>query len=71
MSEFADKVRSLGLVTGKARDKVVYAGDKRGERTKATTDELGNTVTEHQTGRVDVEIKAPKIQLLQREVRNV
>lgn len=70
MSEFRDKILSLSLNTGKARDRVVYAGDKRGERTKAVTDELGNTVTEHQTGRVDVEIKAPKILLTQREVRD-
>lgn len=71
MSEFRDKILSLGLNTGRSRDRIEYAGDKPGERTKAVTDELGNTVTEHQTGRVDVHIKAPKIQLLQREVRDV
>lgn len=71
MSEFRDKILSLGLNTGKSRDRVVYAGDKPGERTKATTDELGNTVTQHQDGRQDVHIRAPLIRLTSQEVRDV
>lgn len=66
-----DREKLLSIAVGRrTRDRVVYAGETRGERTKATTDELGNTVTEHQSGRVDVQIKAPKVQLLQREVRD-
>lgn len=69
MSEFADKVRSLGVIGSRSGSRVEYAGDKPGERTKAITDELGNTTTHHQDGRVDVLIRAPKIQLTQGEVR--
>lgn len=78
MSDFADKVRSLGvLARGRTRSRVVEGrrserdpGVDAGQRCKSTTDELGNTVTES-ANRQDVQIRAPliKASLAQREVR--
>lgn len=71
MSEFADKVRSLGVLSrGRTRDHVREGRDERtGESFKATTDQLGNTVTERSrrlsgvTDAQDVEIRAPRIRV--------
>lgn len=65
-----DKLRSIRFGS-RSRKKVQYGRDEAGYRTKATTDELGNTVTEHAdpTDRVDVAIKAPGIRLGATEVR--
>lgn len=78
MSEFRDKVRSIGVLSGgRTRNRVVEGrrpehdpGVDAGEKFKATTDELGNTVTES-ANRQDVLIRAPhlKVSLAQREVR--
>lgn len=69
-----EKLRSIGyLGRGRTRDKVVEGRRPDGVRTKATTDELGNTVTEHAVGdRQDVLIKAPTVQVTTttREVRD-
>jgi hypothetical protein len=70
MTEFADKVRSLGYLSrGRTRPRVVDGrrpetdtGVDAGQRCKATTDELGNTVTES-ANRQDVRIKAPHVRL--------
>lgn len=70
MSEFADKVRSLGVIGSRSRSRVEYGRDEQGQRTKAVTDELNNTTTEHQDGRVDVHIRAPHIRLKSEEVRS-
>lgn len=77
MSDFADKVRSLGVISRRTRP-IVREGrrDERdpgvdaGQRTKSTTDELGNTVTES-ANRQDVTIRAPHVRvgIQQTEVR--
>lgn len=73
MSEFADKVRSLGYLSrGRTRARVTEEGRAHpdsGKPYKTVTDELGNDVTEHSaegrapgvSGRQDVNIKAPCI----------
>jgi len=61
-----DKLRSLGYLSrGRTRDRVKeYRKDETGERTKETTDQLGNVVTQHAHGdRQDVTIHAPKVVL--------
>jgi hypothetical protein len=68
MTEFRDKVRSLGVLSGgRTRDRVVEGrrderdpGVDAGQRCKATTNELGNTVVES-ANRQDVQIRAPHI----------
>ena len=59
MSEFADKVRSLSVIGKRTRSTVVEGRREDGVRVKATTDELGHTVTEHATkdDRVDVTVR--------------
>lgn len=62
MSEFADKVRSVGyLRAGRTRPRVREGRSHpdSGVPFKATTDELGATVTEHNTAddRVDVQVQ--------------
>ena len=65
-----DREKLLSISVGKrSRDKVVYGRDDQGQRTKAVTDELGNTVTHHSDGRQDVLIRAPQIKLTQQEAR--
>lgn len=67
MSEFADKVRSLGVISRRTRP-VVREGRRSerdpgvdaGQRCKSITDELGNTVVES-ANRQDVTIAAPRI----------
>lgn len=58
------KMRSLGVL-GKRSGNVVREGRRAdGVRVKATTDELGNTVTEHAKGdRQDVTIRPSTINL--------
>ena len=59
-----EKMRSIGyLGKGRTRNKVVEGRREDGVRTKATTDELGNTVTEHASkdDRVDVMIRPKTI----------
>lgn len=66
-----DKLRSIGVLTGgrtRARVREWRSGD--GERHKATTDELNNTVTQHARGdRQDVMIR-PDTVVLRREARD-
>ena len=68
-----EKLLSIGyLGRGRSRDRVREYRRDDGVRCKATTDELGNTVTEHAKGdRQDVLIKAPlvKATIASREVR--
>lgn len=66
-SEFADKVRSLGVIGSRTRDRVREWRDGTG-RHKATTDELGHTVTEHARpnhteDRQDVLLRPPTIRV--------
>lgn len=79
MSEFSDKIRSLGVLSGgRTRDQVRDGrrpehdnGVDAGQRCKATRDELGNTVVES-ANRQDVTIRAPHLRarLNQEEVRS-
>jgi hypothetical protein len=65
-NEFLEKVRTVGVMHGgRTRPKIVEGVDADGARTKAVTDELGNTVTEHANSRdqVDVHIRAPLVQM--------
>lgn len=66
-----DKMRSLGVL-GKRSGSVVREGRRAdGVRVKATTDELGNTVTEHAKGdRRDVTIRPSSINLKVGKVGN-
>jgi hypothetical protein len=75
MSAYGDKLRAKGIAylsKGLTKPKVVHGRDAEGARTKAVTDELGNTVTEHNNSKdqVDVAIKAPHISIISKEVRN-
>ena len=68
MSEYGDRLRSKGigfLSRGLTKPKVVEGLDEAGCRTKSVTDELGNTVTEHNNSKdqVDVKIKAPHVRI--------
>jgi len=45
--EFRARMLSIGVISRRTRDNVVEARLPAGGWTKATTDELGNTVTEH------------------------
>lgn len=73
MSAFRDKLLTVGVIGKRTRDRVVEGRTgPDGHRYKATTDQLGNTVTEHATrdDRVDVAIKAPHIRIGAQEVRD-
>ncbi len=66
MSEFADKVRSVGyLRAGRTRPRVREGRTHpdTGVPFKAVTDELGAVTTEHATAddRVDVTVNAPRL----------
>jgi hypothetical protein len=50
--------------------KVLGVGHDRKHLTRAVTDELNNTVTEHRSGRQDVLIRAPRVTLRQTEERD-
>lgn len=58
-----EKLLSLGyLGGGRTRDRVVERRDEDGRLVKATTDALGNTVTQHSHDRQDVQIDLPAVQ---------
>lgn len=76
MNEYLEKLRSVGIMKGgRTRSRVKEGRDEEGARTRAVTDELGNTVTEHNNSKdqVDVHIKAPHIRIGggQKEIRDV
>lgn len=61
-----EKLLSLGYLSrGRTRAQVKEGRRPDGVRVKATTDELGNTVTEHaaKDDRVDVQIRAPHLHI--------
>jgi len=66
-----EKLLSLGyLSAGRTMSRVRESRRADGVRVKATTDELGNTVTEHATGdRQDVHIRAKPIRAHIEELR--
>jgi len=71
MSEFADKVRSLGVISRRSGDRVREGRRPDGVRIKATTDEAGNTVTEHNVkgDRVDVLVRPETVHISRTEQR--
>jgi hypothetical protein len=57
-----EKFRSIGVISKRTRPQVREGRRDDGVRVKATTDELGNTVTEHAKGdRQDVHIRQPGV----------
>lgn len=66
-----DKLRSLAVVGKRTRDVVREYRRDDGVRCKATTDELGNTVTEHNVkgDRQDVQIRPQTIKVSMEELR--
>ncbi len=58
-----EKLRSISFGR-RTRDQVREFRNGQGERCKATTDELGNTVTVQGDNRQDVDIKAPTIRVI-------
>jgi len=62
MSEFGDKVKTIAIIGCRTRPKVTSGTTKTGEPFKATTDELGNTVTEY-AERQDVTIRPDAVNL--------
>ena len=76
MSEFGDKVKSIGYLSrGRTRNRVTEgrAHPDSGKPFKTTTDELGNDVTEHGkrgagvSDRQDVEIRPATLEVDLRE----
>lgn len=56
------KYRSIGhLSRGRTRDRVTEGRDADGNQFKATTDQLGHTVTQRAGDRQDVTINAPRV----------
>jgi len=69
-----EKIRSIGVISRRSGPLVREGHRSDGVRIKSTTDELGNTVTEHAVGdRQDVLINAPSVSvaLTHKEVRDV
>lgn len=57
MNEYLERLRSVGVMKGgRSRDRVVEGRDANGDRTKAVTDQLGNTVTEHANSKDQVDV---------------
>jgi hypothetical protein len=68
-AEWQARMRSIGVMTGgrpSKRGVQEYRDPTDGHRIKATTDELNNTVTEHNTkdDRVDVLVRPPHVRLV-------
>lgn len=59
------KLRSIGVISRRSGPVVREGRRADGVRVKATTDELGNTTTEHATtdDRVDVTIRPPHLRV--------
>lgn len=69
---YTEKLRSIGYLSqGRTRDRVREGRRPDGVRFKAVTDELNNTVTEHNTkeDRVDVHIRPDPVHV-QMQVRS-
>lgn len=57
-----EKLLSVGYLSkGRTRDRIREGRDTDGKRYKATTDQLGNVVTERAGDRQDVTINAPHL----------
>lgn len=70
---YRDRLLGIGIISRRSGPTVVENRREDGVRIKATTDELGNTTTEHASkdDRVDVLINAPHVRvgLVQSEER--
>ncbi len=68
---YRDRLLSIGVISKRSGDVVREGRRPDGLRVKATTDELGNTVTEHAVkgDRVDVHIKPDTIRVHREELR--
>lgn len=65
-----DKLRSIGyLGRGRTRNRVQEGRDEAGNRFKAVTDELNNTVTERGDNRQDVRVRVDPIRVHIDELR--
>lgn len=61
---FRDRLLTVGVISRRSGNQVVEGRRPDGVRTKATTDELGNTVTEHAQGdRQDVLLRPQTVLL--------
>lgn len=58
---YRDRLLSIGVISRRSGDRVREGRRADGVRTRATTDELNNTITEHADDRQDVHIRAPQI----------
>ena len=72
---YRDRLLGIGVISRRSGSVVREGVRADGVRVKATTDELGNTTTEHATkdDRVDVQIRAPhvRVSMSQKEERGV
>lgn len=59
--EWLAKMRSIAAISRRSSPQIREGRDESGDRFKAVTDELGNTVTERSGDRQDVTINAPHI----------
>jgi len=68
---YRDKLLGIGVISRRTRPAVREGKREDGVRVKATTDELGNTVTEHATrdDRVDVAIRPQPVRAHIEELR--
>lgn len=69
---YTEKLRSIGVISRRSGPVVREGRRPDGVRIKATTDELGNTVTEHAVpgDRQDVHIRPPQIRTSLEELRD-
>ena len=65
-NEYLARLRTVGVLQrGRTKPQIVEGRDASGARTKAVTDELGHTVTEHnnRADQVDVTIRPPMVHM--------
>jgi hypothetical protein len=64
-AEFLDRMRSVGVISKRTGSTVREGRRADGVRVKATTDELGHTVTEHNVpgGRQDVLLRPQTVKI--------
>lgn len=72
MNEYLAKLKTVGVMqrSWRTKDQIEEGRNMDGDRTKATTDQLGNTVTEHNNDqdRVDVTIRPETVNMEAGEV---
>lgn len=67
-----ERLRSVGVIGRRSGPRVAEGRDANGDRFKAVTDELNNTVTQRAGDRQDVLIRAPHVraQIAVKETRD-